>query len=157
MAKKATKKTAKKAVKKAAAKKAPVVTEAPVKKAAVRKVAAKKVPAKKVAAEKVPAKKPSVRKAAAKKAVAASASETRVVVKADVGFGNQLFIRGDNAGLSWENGTVLENTGSSTWEWSSSAVKGALDFKLLLNDLIWSEGENYRVEAGKTVTIDPEF
>lgn len=149
MAKKATKKTVKKAVKKAAVKKAAVPKKAPV---AKKVVAAKKAPAKKA-----PAKKAVSRKPAVKKAAAASAAETRIIVNADIGFGNELYIRGDNAGLSWETGTLLDNSDASTWEWSSKSVKGSLEFKLLLNDLVWSLGENFSVEAGQTVTIDPEF
>lgn len=142
MAKKATKKTAKKAVKKVSAKTAPVAKKAAVKKTAVRKVATKKSV---------------VRKSTVKKASVAADKTTRIIVNADVGFGNELFIRGDNAGLGWESGVLLENSDSSTWEWSSDSVKGTLEFKLLLNDLVWSAGENFSVEAGETVTIDPEF
>lgn len=144
MAKKATKKIAPKAVKKAAAKKTAAVKKAP----ATKKVAA---------AKKAPAKKAVSRKPVAKKASAPRASETRIIVNADIGFGNEMFIRGDNAGLSWESGTLLENSDASTWEWSSRSLKGTLEFKLLINDLVWSLGENFSVEAGQTVTINPEF
>ena len=36
---------------------------------------------------------------------------TRIVINYDVGFSNNLFIRGNGANLSWSKGIMLRNTG----------------------------------------------
>ncbi|MGB0415942.1 MAG: hypothetical protein ACPGKS_03770 [Coraliomargarita sp.] len=155
MAKKATKTAAKKAAKKAPAKKAPAkkvaAKKAPAKKAPAKKVAAKKAPAKKVAAKKAPAKKAPAKKAV-KKVV-----ETSIIARVDVGFGNSLYIRGEGAGLSWEKGVLLENI--SPYEWAFKTTKAAtpVEFKFLINDELWAEGENLTVPAGGTSISSPAF
>ena len=148
----AIKKTTKKAAKKVAAKKTPA-------KKAVKKVAAKKAAKKTV--KKVAAKKAPAKKAAAKKATPAKspkkASKTTIIANVDVGFGNSLFIRGEGAGLSWSKGTPLENVSPYEWAFSSTKAKGEVTFKLLINDEIWSEGENLTVPTGGTSVSSPSF
>lgn len=134
--------TKKVAVRKAAAKQAVVKETAP-KKAVLKEAAPKKVAVKKTA-----------RKAAAPKA---DLVVTTVIAKIDAGFGNQITIRGGDAGLSWENGLVMENAGADEWVWKSSALKSELEFKVLLNDEIWSTGPNGVVFPGATVVFEPAF
>ena len=158
----AKKTTVKKAAKKVAAKKAPA------KKAATKKVAAKKTatkkaaatkaaPAKKAAAKKAPAKKAAAKKAPVKKAAAKKAQATSIIARIDAGFGNQLFVRGEGAGLSWEKGTALENTSPYEWAFTSTEVKSSVTFKFLINDEIWADGENITVEAGDESISSPTF
>ncbi|MEM8868700.1 MAG: hypothetical protein AAGC73_10600 [Verrucomicrobiota bacterium] len=158
MAKKVTKKAAKKKApaKKVAAKKAPTkkvaVKKAPAKKAApVKKVAAKKAPVKKA-----PAKK-AAKKAAKKKAPAKKILKTNIVARVDVGFGNSLYIRGEGAGLSWEKGAIMENISPYEWAFSTTAAKVPVTFKFLINDELWSSGEDLVVEAGGTSISTPSF
>ncbi|MDA1273144.1 MAG: hypothetical protein O2960_03690 [Verrucomicrobia bacterium] len=82
---------------------------------------------------------------------------TMVAVKADVGFGNALFIRGQGLGLTWDRGLPLNCVDSSTWIWSAQNVNGKAEFKLLINDQIWSKGENLRVTPGEKIEIAPAF
>ena len=158
----AKKTTVKKAAKKVAVKKAPA------KKAATKKVAAKKTatkkaaatkaaPAKKAAAKKAPAKKAAAKKAPVKKAAAKKAQATSIIARIDAGFGNQLFVRGEGAGLSWEKGTALENTSPYEWAFTSTEVKSSVTFKFLINDEIWADGENITVEAGDESISSPTF
>jgi hypothetical protein len=133
-------------VKKVAAKKAPA------KKAATKKVAAKKTAAKKAAAKKAPAKKAASKKAAAKKAV-----QTSIIARIDAGFGNQLYVRGEGAGLSWEQGTALENTSPYEWVLTTTKATGEVTFKFVLNDEIWAEGDNLTVQAGGESISSPTF
>lgn len=42
---------------------------------------------------------------------------TRVVIHYDVGFGNNLFIRGSGANLSWDKGILLHNIRPDEWVW----------------------------------------
>ena len=82
---------------------------------------------------------------------------TEVAAKIDVGFGNQLFIRGLGDGLSWEKGTPLQCRDASTWVWSTRQAKDRVVFKLLLNDQIWAVGEDLVVEAGRRIATIPQF
>lgn len=161
MPKKVTTKTAKKAVKKVAAKKA-------VKKVAAKKVAAKKAVTKKVV-KKAPAKKAvkqAVKKVAKKKAVKKVAKKkvtkkakvvTTVIAKIDAGFGNEVYIRGNNSGLAWDAGVAMTNKSADEWVWSSDAVTSELEFKVLINDKNWSAGPNGVVFPGATVVFEPAF
>jgi hypothetical protein len=154
--KSATKKTA---VKKTAEK----TTTTPV------KAAAKKAPAKKstvkVAAKKAATVKKAARKAAAKKTAAKKATApkppqgnvTTVVAKGDIGFGNELFIRGEGNGLSWDEGKRMECVASDEWRFSCTDAPTGLAFKVLINDEIWAEGEDMTVPAGGTVVFEPAF
>lgn len=90
------------------------------------------------------------------KAVTATPVETTIEAKIDVGFGNRLFVRGQGAGLSWEQGTPLTCVDGKTWRWTGSAQE-KLTFKLLLNDAIWAKGEDVVVAPGKRAEITPAF
>jgi hypothetical protein len=150
MAKEITGETVKKT--KSAAPKAPRKTAANAEVAEVKAVLAP-VEAPVVAA---PAPK-AVKKAPAKKAAAPAAAVTTVVAKIDVGFGNSLYIRGASAGLSWDVGTVMENTASDEWVWTSTKAEGTFSVKVLINDNLWSEGEDIIVVAGQKTVINPLF
>jgi hypothetical protein len=82
---------------------------------------------------------------------------TTVQAKVDVGFGNALFIRGQGDGLSWDQGRPLECVDGSTWVWSTKKAAGQIEFKLLINDQIWAEGENQTVAAGQVLETTPAF
>lgn len=130
---KTAKKAAKKAVKKTVAKKA-----APVKKAAPAKKAA---PVKKTAAVKTPRPKPT----------------TRIIARVDVRFGNSLFIRGEGGGLSWTEGSPMENISTDEWKWETEEADSGIVFKFLVNDEIWSNGDDQTVAAGSTSISTPGF
>jgi len=106
---------------------------------------------KKVAAKKAPAKK------AAKKAPAKKITETTIIARVDVGFGNSLYVRGEGAGLSWDKGTLMENVSPYEWALKTTAAKTGVVFKFLINDEIWSDGENLSVSAGGTSISSPTF
>ncbi len=82
---------------------------------------------------------------------------TVVEAKIDVEQGNAVFIRGQGEGLSWEKGQPLNRGFGGSWIWASSKARGRLLFKLLLNDEVWSKGEDFAVEAGKMVLVAPAF
>ena len=135
----------------------------PTTKKAVKKVAVKKT-TKKVVAKKVPAKKVSPKKAPAKKAVAPKAKiptkkalKTSIIARVDVGFGNQLYIRGTGADLSWEKGLPLENVSSYEWAFATTNAKSDVTFKFLINDELWAEGDNVTLAKGATSISSPVF
>ena len=81
---------------------------------------------------------------------------TTIEAKIDVGFGNALFLRGKGRGLNWERGVPLTCVDGKTWRWSTEGSEG-LVFKLLLNDVVWSKGEDLVVAAGETLEVAPKF
>jgi hypothetical protein len=144
----------KKATKKAATKKVPA------KKVVAKKTAAKKAPTKKTAAKKAPAKKAPkkiAQKPASKKAPAKKIKLTRIIARVDVGFGNQLYIRGENGGLDWERGIQMENVSAYEWRFTTHYPAKSIEFKFLINDELWSEGGNLTVIAGKELISSPTF
>ena len=125
----------------------------PTTKRAVKKVAAKKA-TKKVVAKKAPAKKAVAPKA---KTAAKKDLKTSIIARVDVGFGNQLYVRGAGAGLSWEKGLQLENVSAYEWAFATKKAKGDVTFKLLINDELWAEGDNIIVAKGATSISSPVF
>lgn len=82
---------------------------------------------------------------------------TFISAQIDIGFGNHLYLRGDGPGLSWDHGVAMDCTGANLW---TTSVKGAttpVTFKLLVNDITWSAGNDYVVAAGKSLTVTPTF
>ena len=135
----------------------------PTTKRAVKKVAVKKT-TKKVVAKKAPAKKISPKKVPTKKAVAPKAKiptkkvlKTSIIARVDVGFGNQLYIRGTGADLSWEKGLPLENVSSYEWAFATTEATSDVVFKFLINDELWAEGDNVTVAEGATSISSPVF
>jgi hypothetical protein len=89
-------------------------------------------------------------------AVAGETTAT-ITVRIDVGFGNCLFIRGEGEGLNWDKGQPLVCMDGFTWTWSCRPAKEPVTFKLLINDQVWSRGENYEVAAGGQIEVEPGF
>jgi hypothetical protein len=90
--------------------------------------------------------------------VAAKAEGKRsfVDIKTDVGFGNTVFLRGSGGGLNWEKGLPLECVDAGTWRWTGQ-IQNAMQFKPLVNDEVWSVGENFTVNPGDSVKVKPSF
>ena len=116
------------------------------------------------AAKKKAAAPAAPKKAGAPKVVAsavapapAEPSRTFITAKIDIGFGNALYLRGEGPGLSWDKGTLLECTGDDTWAITLTGATRPVVFKFLVNDLSWSSGPDFLVEAGSTSVITPSF
>ena len=87
---------------------------------------------------------------------ATSTAKTTIEAKIDVGFGNNLFLRGQGAGLSWDRGIPLTCVDGKTWQWSAKA-NDKLTFKLLLNDTVWAKGADMVAVPGQKVEVAPAF
>ena len=85
-----------------------------------------------------------------------SAPVTTIEVKKDVGFGNAVFMRGQGGGLTWERGLPLVCVDAQTWRWSGVA-KDPIKFKVLINDKIWSAGNDLVIAPGQKMQVAPEF
>ncbi len=96
-------------------------------------------------------------KPVAAKPAPAKLQVTTVTARVDVGFGNALFIRGDGPGLSWEKGRPMECVWSDSWVTLLEDSTRPCTFKLLINDVTWSNGPDYTVAPGESVTLTPQF
>lgn len=82
---------------------------------------------------------------------------TTATIQCNIGWGNTLFIRGDGAKLNWDKGQALAyNEGKDAWVFKATLTK-PLEFKVLINDVQWSEGENFKLVPGQDQTIVPQF
>ena len=84
-------------------------------------------------------------------------SRTKVTVRYDAGFSNNLYIRGSGAGLNWERGVMLKNIGPDEWVWEASGPISDCEFKVLINDQRFEQGENHHLQDGKVVQYTPTF
>lgn len=79
----------------------------------------------------------------------------------DVGFGNELYVRGESLpGLSWEKGVKMVAKAPSLWEWTYAGERalGEVQLKILLNDEVYQTGPNIRVADEDDVKeIIPSF
>jgi hypothetical protein len=120
--------------------------------------AVKKAATKKAAVKKTVTKKTSTRKTASKvKQDVSTSSETRISARIDIGFGNILYLRGDGPGLSWEHGVPMECNMDSVWSWTTTKTAKAFTYKVLVNDVSWSVGEDYTAHVGQNNRVSPEF
>ena len=110
----------------------------------------------KTAKKNLAAAKSTVAKVKAVTTKKSSAKLTTIEARIDVGFGNNLFLRGEGNGLSWNSGVPLQCVDGKTWRWSTQATDN-LKFKLLLNDAVWSQGEDLVAKPGAKVEIQPQF
>lgn len=148
-----TTKKAEKAAPKAKTAEVKPVASVPEKKAT--KVAA--APKKACATKKVCEKKSAPAKKSAEKAAPAKQKLTRIVAHVDVGWGKQLYIRGEGAGLSWEQGIPMLCENDTEWHWIAETDACAISFKFLIDDKIWALGENITINAGDVHISEPSF
>ena len=87
---------------------------------------------------------------------APSGALTTIDVKMDVGLGNAIFLRGEGSGLTWDRGVPLVCVDGGTWRWSQT-VSAPITFKLLLNDKVWSAGNDLVIKPGQNLQVAPSF
>jgi hypothetical protein len=84
------------------------------------------------------------------------AAVATIDVKMDVGLGNAIFLRGQGSGLTWDRGIPLVCVDGKTWRWSQ-AVSDPITFKILLNDKVWSAGNDLTIAPGQKLEVAPRF
>ena len=97
------------------------------------------------------AKSPEKKKTGLKK------SATRITIRYDAGLNNNLYIRGEGAGLSWDHGVMLKNVGPDEWVWETSLPFNECEFKALLNDQQYEDGGNHHLDGGIWLQYSPHF
>jgi hypothetical protein len=98
-----------------------------------------------------------VQKTPPTKKPAITTTSTTITARIDVGFGNAIYVRGEGPGLSWDKGLVMDCAADDKWTITISDAMAPIVFKLLLNDLSWCAGNDYTVEPGRSITIEPTF
>lgn len=83
--------------------------------------------------------------------------KTRITVKYNTGFSNQLYIRGCGGDLSWEKGQLLQNVKSDEWIWETDIQFTSCEFKILINDAIYETGKNHHIKGGSVLLYTPHF
>jgi hypothetical protein len=83
--------------------------------------------------------------------------KTIIVVRKDVGFNNNLFIRGQGANLSWDKGIKLTNVKANEWVYEIDEPFATCEFKVLLNDEQYETGKNHLLESGAIFEYIPYF
>jgi len=111
----------------------------------------------KTAAKKVMPKKKAPVAVAATPVRRSAPAATKIIALIDVGFGNTLYVRGEGPGLSWDKGVPLDCVIDDQWTFALKGVTKPVVFKLLINDLSWSAGEDYSVKPGESLTVTPTF
>lgn len=84
-------------------------------------------------------------------------AKTRITVRYDVGFPNQLYIRGKGGNLSWDKGIAFKNTKPDEWVWETDTSFTQCEFKVLINDRIYENGENHVLNHGASLLYSPHF
>lgn len=82
---------------------------------------------------------------------------TQIKIIYNVGFPNNLFIRGQGAGLSWEKGIQLKNIREDEWLWETNEIFPSCQFKLLINDSQYENGDNHEIRCGSSIEFSPHF
>ena len=82
---------------------------------------------------------------------------THLKIIYNVGYPNNLFIRGQGAGLSWEKGIALKNINENEWIWETNEIFPVCHFKLLINDVHFENGDNHEIRCGSTMEYAPTF
>ena len=91
------------------------------------------------------------------KKTAPKAVVTTISAQIDVGFGNSLYLRGDGPGLSWDRGVLMECVGDDRWSVALPESARPIVCKFLVNDQVWSTGEDFIAKSGATTVFAPLF
>jgi hypothetical protein len=88
----------------------------------------------------------------------AARSHTKIVVKYNCGFPNNLFLRGEGIpDVTWEKGVQLTCVKENEWVWETTAPFKHAKFKILINDKQYETGENHSIDCGKSIILTPNF
>ncbi|MGK5595176.1 MAG: hypothetical protein ACSNEK_07460 [Parachlamydiaceae bacterium] len=82
---------------------------------------------------------------------------TQLKIRYNVGYPNNLFIRGQGAGLSWEKGVPLRNISSEEWLWETNEIFPYCHYKILINDQHYEVGDNHELRCGSSTEHRPHF
>jgi hypothetical protein len=84
---------------------------------------------------------------------------TPIRVHYNVGMGNRITVRGDTNPFGWDSGIDAQNEAADVWEFKLEGVPAGKTFQVkpLINDTIYSTGDNFVGTGGQTLDIYPAF
>ena len=84
---------------------------------------------------------------------------TPIRVHFNVGMGNRITVSGDTDPFRWDGGIEARNTAADVWEFQLERIPvgQTFQFKPLINDTIYSTGDNYVGKVGQDLDIYPAF
>ena len=92
-----------------------------------------------------------------KKPESSSGGTTSVVANVMIGIGNKPFLRGEGAGLSWDEGVPMNFIEIGKWAWTPTRKNASLTVQVYRNDEEPDKGGKIEVKSGQEIEITPEF
>lgn len=83
--------------------------------------------------------------------------QTRITVRFQAKPGDKLFIRGTGPQINWAHGIELHHEGADLWTFETREAFSKIEYKILLNDIHWEQGNNHTAECGKKEEVSPRF
>lgn len=91
------------------------------------------------------------------KVAAAEKDVTTLIINANVGLGNTVFVRGWGGGLRWDSGVPAKCISPDMWELKLQGAAEVVYCKVLINDQVWCEGPDLPAMPGEATTFNPAF
>ena len=104
-------------------------------------------------AEKAPAVEPTEEA----KPKSTSGGTTSVIANVMIGIGNKPYLRGEGAGLDWDEGVPMNFIEIGKWAWTPPRKNAALTVQLFRNDEEPDKGGKIEVKSGEQIEITPDF
>jgi hypothetical protein len=84
-------------------------------------------------------------------------ADIAVVASAIVGEDDVLCIRGEGAGLNWQEGIPMSYDGNDHWRWTAPGMTLPVSCRIYLNDEISAFGEDLVLQPGQSIEVSPAF
>ena len=92
-----------------------------------------------------------------KKTKSSKTGSTSVVANVMIGIGNKPYLRGEGAGLSWDEGVPMNFIEIGKWAWTPTRKNAALTVQVYRNDEDPDNGGKIEVKSGEEIEITPDF
>jgi hypothetical protein len=92
-----------------------------------------------------------------KKPKPSTGGSTSVIANVMIGIGNKPYLRGEGAGLSWDEGVPMNFIEIGKWAWTPTRKNAALTVQLYRNDEEPDKGGKIEVKSGEEIEITPDF
>jgi len=88
---------------------------------------------------------------------ASSGGTTSVIANVMIGIGNKPYLRGEGAGLSWDEGVPMNFIEIGKWAWTPPRKNASLTVQVYRNDEDPDSAGKIEVKSGEEIEITPEF
>ena len=86
-----------------------------------------------------------------------SGGTTSVIANVMIGIGNKPYLRGEGAGLSWDEGVPMNFIEIGKWAWTPPRKNASLTVQVYRNDEDPDSAGKIEVKSGEEIEITPEF